>query len=78
MRALYRLLGLVAKWGADRVDEACRRALDAEAVDVGLIEWMLESGTEADSDERPPAGTVVAGRFALDPGEFTANREVAG
>jgi hypothetical protein len=26
--------GLVKKWGAARVDQACRRALDAEAVDV--------------------------------------------
>jgi hypothetical protein len=36
MRAVYRLLGLVNKWGADRVEDACRRALEAEAVDVGL------------------------------------------
>ena len=27
--------------GADWVDEACRRALDAEAVNVGLIDRML-------------------------------------
>src|SRR6266508_265061 len=29
MRQVYRLLGLVKKWGASRVDQACRRALDA-------------------------------------------------
>lgn len=78
MRAVYRLLGLVGKWGADRVDDACRRALDAEAVDVGLIGRMLERATETDSDQRPPAGTVVAGRFARDADEFAVNREVAG
>lgn len=47
MRTVYRLLGLVNKWGADRVNDACRRALDAEAVDVGLIGRMLERATEA-------------------------------
>ena len=29
MRQVYRLLGLVKKWGADRVELACQRALDA-------------------------------------------------
>ena len=37
MRQVYRLLGLVKKWGSDRVERACQRALDAEAVDVNLI-----------------------------------------
>jgi hypothetical protein len=32
----YRLLGLVKKWGPSRVELACRRALDAEAIDVNL------------------------------------------
>ena len=79
MRTVYRLLGLVGKWGADRVDDACRRALDAEAVDVGLIGRMLERATERTSDQQQPAaaGNVVAGRFARDPDEFAVNREVA-
>jgi transposase len=84
MRAVYRLLGLVNKWGADRVEDACRRALDAEAVDVGLIGRMLERAVERAPDEpaRPPAGNVVPGRFARDAAEFAVNRgqdaEVAG
>ncbi|MPZ74697.1 MAG: IS21 family transposase [Nitriliruptorales bacterium] len=80
MRAVYRLLGLVGKWGADRVDDACRRALDAEAVNVGLIARMLERATEGDTDTQPPpaAGNVIAGRFARDPAEFAVDRgEVA-
>ena len=35
MRQVYALLGLVKKWGPDRVNAACERALDAEAVNVG-------------------------------------------
>ena len=44
MRQVYRLLGLVRRHSADAVDDACRRALDAEVVDVGLIERMCSRG----------------------------------
>lgn len=74
MRSVYRLLGLVRTWGPDRVDDACRRALDAEAVDIGLIGRMLERATEADQPQDPPAGSTPAGRFARDPDEFTVDR----
>jgi transposase len=78
MRAVYRLLGLVGKWGADRVDDACRRALDAEAIDVGLVTRMLERATETTTPQRPAtSATVVAGRFARDPDEFAVNRQAA-
>ncbi|MGH8934381.1 MAG: transposase [Egibacteraceae bacterium] len=76
MRAVYRLLGLTRKWGADRVNDACRRALDAEAVDVGLIARMLERAAETQPDQQPPpAGDVAAGRFVRDPDEFAVDRE---
>jgi hypothetical protein len=44
MRQVYRLLGLVRQHGPEAVDEACRRALDAEVIDVLLIERMLARG----------------------------------
>ena len=80
MRTVYRLLGLVNKWGPARVDDACRRALDAEAVDVGLVGRMLEraADTAAVEAQQPPPGRVVAARFARDPGEFAVNREATG
>jgi hypothetical protein len=53
-RQVYRLLGLVHRHGAERVDEACRRALDTEAVNVGLIGRMLKRGTE-NREPGPPA-----------------------
>ncbi len=46
MRQVYRLLGLVKKWGPERVELACRRALEAEAVDVNLVSRMLERARE--------------------------------
>ena len=42
MRQVYRLLALVKKWGPERVELACSRALEAEAVDVNLVSRMLE------------------------------------
>lgn len=71
MRQAYALLGLVKKWGPERVDAACARALEVEAVNVGLIGRMLERATEnaAPAAATPPA-TVLTGRFARDPEHF--------
>jgi hypothetical protein len=69
MRQVYRLLGLVKKWGAARVNTACAKALEAETVNVGLIERMIERATE-NAEMPAPAGEMVSGRFARDPGEF--------
>jgi hypothetical protein len=76
MRQVYRLIGLVKKWGPTRVDAACRRALDAEAVDVNLVGRMLERGREDAEPETRPANVIGAGRFARDPSEFAATKEV--
>ena len=73
MRQVYALLRLVKKWGATRVDAACRPALDAEAINVGLIGRMLERGTEATTIEPALPGTVITGRFARDPAHFAVN-----
>lgn len=75
MRQVYALLGLVNKWGPERVNAVCRRALDAEAVNVGLIGRMLERGIENGPDlpaqAPPPADNVVAPRFARADSHFT-------
>ena len=77
MRQVYRLVGLVKKWGAPRVEQACRRALDAEAVDVNLVSRMLERAREDTTPDARPDAVVVQGRFARDPSEFAATK-VAG
>jgi transposase len=82
MRQVYRLLGLVRRHGADRVDQACARALEAEAVNVGLIDRMLTRGLEAEADTSAAgapdrAGSAVvpaAARFVRDATEFATGR----
>jgi transposase len=76
MRQAYRLLGLVKKWGPSRVELACRRALDAEAIDVNLVSRMLERAREDIGQEATPAHPVVIqGRFSRDPSEFATTKE---
>lgn len=75
MRQVYALLGLVKRWGAERVEAACGRALEAEVVNVGLIGRMIERGTE--SAEAPPrrrARSDAPARFARDAGHFAVAR----
>ena len=75
MRRVYRLLGLVDKWGASRVEEACRRALEAEAVDVNLVSRMLERAREETEPDSRPDPVVIQGRFARDASEFSSMTE---
>jgi hypothetical protein len=72
MRQVYRLLGLVRRHGAGAVDDACRRALDAEVIDVGLIERMLTRGAGAQLPLIPTPPT--ASRFVRDTTDFAVRR----
>jgi len=71
MRAVYRLLGLVRRYGPAPVEAACSRALDVDVVSVTKIASMLERATEADPRLLPAAAGAPTGRFAREPGEFT-------
>lgn len=74
MRQVYALLGLVKKWGAERVNAACASALEHEAINVGLIGRMLDRGTE--NTKTPPlsSGVVSSSRFARDREHFAVTR----
>jgi transposase len=74
MRQVYALLGLVKKWGAERVEDACASALDHEVVNVGLIGRMLARGAEHTTVQPALPGTVISARFARDPQHFAVAR----
>ena len=70
MRQIYALLGLVKRWGAQRVNAACARALEVEAVNVALVGRMLERATETTTTDTLTTTAVSAGRFAREPAHF--------
>jgi transposase len=69
MRQVYRLLGLVRRYGPGPVDTACARALDLDVVNVTKITSMLEKATENTPLPQHPAPAATA-RFARDPAEY--------
>jgi transposase len=71
MRQVYRLLGLVRRYGPGPVDTACQRALDLDVVNVTKIASMLEKATENTPPAPRPAAAATA-RFARDPAEYRA------
>lgn len=71
MRTVYRLLGLVRRYGPDPVNTACSRALELDVVSVTKIASMLERATEQVTPLLPAVGTTTTTRFARDPAEFT-------
>jgi len=72
MRAVYRLLGLVKRYGPGPVETACSRALDLDVVSVSKVASMLERATETTVPLLPAAGAARTSRFARDPGEYAA------
>lgn len=71
MRQAYGLLRLCKRYGAERVDALCARALGFDVVDVPRIERMLKQ-TRC-NEEAAPNGKVVSlptSRFARDPSAF--------
>ena len=75
MRQVYRLLGLVRRYGAERVEQACQRALDLDVIDVTRINRMLERALEASSGRVLEPGKLVQLRFARSSDEFLISKE---
>lgn len=72
LRQGYGLLRLCERYGKDRVNALCARALAFDVIDVPRIERMLKSAVQIESDARA-SGKVVAlppSRFARDPSSF--------
>lgn len=71
MRQAYKLLGLCRRYGDDRVEAACRRALEADCDSVTIVGRMLERALEAEAtDDDPIPDNVIRGRFARSDDHF--------
>jgi hypothetical protein len=70
MRTVYRLQGLVRRYGPDRVEQACSLSLDLDVISVNKIASMLERATEKTAPALPQAVGHTSTRFARNPSEF--------
>jgi len=70
MRSVYRLLGLVRRYGPGPVQTACSRSLDLDVVSVSKISSMLQKACEGERPVLPAAAGAPTGRFARDPAEY--------
>ncbi len=77
MRSVYRLLGLVRRYGPDPVEAACERSLDLDVVSVSKIAAMLEKACEREP-LLPAAAGSSGGRFARAPSEYSPRAAVRG
>jgi hypothetical protein len=77
MRQVYRLLGLVRRYGPGPVETACSRALELDVISVTKISSMLERATENTPMPPPRTAAAAGARFARDPAEFAMRGGVA-
>jgi len=71
LRHVYRLLGLVRRYAAPAVEQACARALEAEVVDVTRVARMVEQAVEQRPlPPRPEPAQARPLRFLRQPGEY--------
>lgn len=73
MRQVYRLLGLVRRYGPTRVDDACAKTLDVDCVDVGVVSRILERAVAGAPEVRVTAQRLPL-RFARDHSELGGGR----
>lgn len=74
MRQVYKLLGLAKRYGAARLDQACRAALDVDLVSVYKLQRLLELAPPTGDAATPEAGKVVPiARYLRPPHQFTLN-----
>lgn len=77
MRHVYRLLGLVRRYSASPVEQACARALEADVVDVTRVARMVEQAVEhSPLPARPQTGASLPKplRFLRQSGEYRLAR----
>jgi hypothetical protein len=56
LRQAQKLLRLAERYGAARLNAACRRALNFELVDVHRVQRILELGLESETEPQPLVG----------------------
>jgi hypothetical protein len=79
MRQAYGLLRLCDRYGAERVDALCARALAFDVIDTRRIERMLKTAQSSETHAETQGKLIpLPSRFARDPATFTTRRRDEG
>jgi hypothetical protein len=71
LRQAQRLLRLSNKYGRERIDAACRRALHFDLIHVGRVEKIIEAGLDKEAPKTSPGQLVLfPARFLRPAGSF--------
>ena len=75
LRQAQKLLRLVERYGPERLDTACRRALAFELIKIGRLESIVRHALDTESKSDEPVGEVVqlGLRFLRAPESFKHN-----
>ncbi|HOU92772.1 MAG TPA: hypothetical protein PLU22_17085 [Polyangiaceae bacterium] len=74
MRAVYALLGLCRRYGDERVDAACARALAADMLSVHRLARMLKLGAPPAVAPSAPARVIPIGRYLRPSSTYSIRR----
>ena len=79
LRQAQKLIGLGDRYGASRLDAACRRALHFDLIDVHRVQRILEKGLESDSQPQPVVGqqALLELKFLRPPDHFVSGGDHA-
>lgn len=78
MRAVFRLLGLVRRYGPGPVEQACLRALELDVVDVTRIDRIVSQAYERAPREERRQGdpdNIIRPRFARPKSHFAVTNK---
>ena len=78
LRQGYKLLRLAERYSPDRLDAACRRALEVDLIDVRRVERILVRALDQESTPTPPELPPPPGRFARSGSVFAQPRTQTG
>jgi transposase len=73
LRSAQGVLGLRDKYGCERLDAACARALEVGDPSYRTIKGILAAGTEHGGDQPAPDVATTAGAFLRGPDQFEAS-----
>jgi hypothetical protein len=75
MRQAYGLLRLCERYGIERVDALCARAIAFDVIDTRRIERMLKSAQSSESQAESTGKLIsLSSRFARDASSFATRR----